>query len=143
MIPVTRRLEFSSSFLASSPQSLLVISRLNGMKFRYVLRRPGTSGCPHWQTESETSEQLERTPGKVATKWGGTMACKECGGDNLKGFSAEIAFTFTGQGSLENAPAYTIAKPVVCLECGFTELVVEKHTLQELNGGGSSQKPAG
>ncbi len=65
------------------------------------------------------------------------MACKECGTDNQKGFSAEIAFVFNGLGALETAPIYTVAKPVVCLECGFTEFVVPKHTLQVLKDGGT------
>ena len=69
----------------------------------------------------------------------GTVACKACGSDNQKWFSAEIAFVLAGRGILENAPVYMVEKPVVCLECGFTELVVPHPKLQVLKGDGHAE----
>ena len=63
------------------------------------------------------------------------VACKACGSENQKGFGAEIAFVFTGLRALQHAPVYTIEKPLVCLECGFTELVIPKPKLQVLKDG--------
>lgn len=65
---------------------------------------------------------------------GGPVACKACGSDNQKGFSAEIAFVFAERDILEKAPVYMVEKPVVCLECGFTELVIPKPKLEALKG---------
>ena len=63
------------------------------------------------------------------------MACKSCDSDNQMQFGAEVCFVFTGRRALENAPVYTIQKPVVCLECGFTELAVPTRELQALKVG--------
>ncbi len=69
----------------------------------------------------------------------GPVACKACGSENQKGFSAEIAFVLAGRGILESAPVYMVEKPVVCLECGFTELVVPNPKLQFLKGHGDAE----
>ena len=63
------------------------------------------------------------------------MACKSCKSENQTEFVAEISFVGPGRSALERAPVYTIQKPVVCLECGFTELVIPKPELQSLKVG--------
>ena len=62
------------------------------------------------------------------------MACKVCNSDNQTEFVAEISFVGAGRSALKQAPVYTIQKPLVCLECGFAELVVPKPELLALKG---------
>jgi hypothetical protein len=68
------------------------------------------------------------------------MPCKFCESDNQARFGAEVCFVFTGRASLENSPVYTIQKPVVCLDCGFTELAIANRELQSLRDGIQSAK---
>lgn len=63
------------------------------------------------------------------------MACKACGSDNQEALCAEIAFALSGRSALESAPVYMAEKPLVCFECGFTELVIPKAKLQMLKTG--------
>ena len=72
------------------------------------------------------------------------MACKGCGEEaQVSSFSAEIALVPLGQSILENGPVYMVAKPLVCLKCGFTEFVVPKHQLQNLEASVSDVIPMG
>ncbi len=70
------------------------------------------------------------------------MDCKACGEETRMLFSAEMALVPLGEGILVNEPVYMTAKPVVCLKCGFTEFVVPRQHLQDLEDTlGASPQP--
>jgi hypothetical protein len=63
---------------------------------------------------------------------GGLVACKVCNSDNQVALVAEISFVAADRRPLDGVPVYLVQKPVICLECGFTELVIPQNDLQAL-----------
>ena len=53
--------------------------------------------------------------------------CRRCGSSKVKGFAAELAFTVG-----KSEAVYALARPTVCLECGFSEAFVPHGALNQL-----------
>ena len=51
------------------------------------------------------------------------MACKSCGSEKQQYFSGELSVAFLAIEKLKQAPVYVIQKILVCLDCGYVELI--------------------
>ncbi len=60
------------------------------------------------------------------------MPCKQCGLELLQEFDAEINLHIPGGESRDIAPVLIFPSLLVCLECGFTELVIPPDELSRL-----------
>lgn len=63
------------------------------------------------------------------------MACKLCQSHNQRNFNAEINVHFPGRNNLDKPSVFTFPKLLVCLNCGFTEFVLETPELLRLKQG--------
>ncbi len=52
------------------------------------------------------------------------MACQACSSENLRDFFGELTVAFPGVQRLNLSPFYACQKTLVCMDCGYTELVV-------------------
>ena len=71
----------------------------------------------------------------LANLSGGGMACKSCSSDKQQYFSGELSVTFLPIEKLKQAPVYVVQKILVCLDCGYTELIVPTAELDQLRQG--------
>jgi hypothetical protein len=60
------------------------------------------------------------------------MGCKSCGSKNGSAFPAEINIHFPGPRNLTKPTVWAFPQLLVCLNCGFTELVIPETELQLL-----------
>jgi hypothetical protein len=60
------------------------------------------------------------------------MACKKCVSENLQALTGELSASsrFATEASLP--PIYVCQEVVVCLDCGFAELIIPMAQLQQL-----------
>jgi len=63
------------------------------------------------------------------------MACKACSSENQRCFSGELTVAFPGVQRLNRSPIYVCQKTLVCLDCGYSELVFPATALEELRKG--------
>ena len=63
------------------------------------------------------------------------MACFACSSENRQNFSGEFIVVFPGLQRLNLHPVYACQKMLVCLDCGYTELVVPEPQLEKLKNG--------
>ena len=64
------------------------------------------------------------------------MACKQCGAIPQQDFPTEITVTFPGIERLNHSPSiYACQHILVCLDCGFTELLIAPPELERLRKG--------
>jgi hypothetical protein len=71
----------------------------------------------------------------VARCFGETVACKGCGSEKQQYFSGELSVAFLTVEKVKQAPVYVVQKILVCLDCGFTGLVLPKMELEHLKEG--------
>jgi hypothetical protein len=64
-----------------------------------------------------------------------TVSCKSCQSQHQRNFGAEIAIHFPGLKGLEKPLVWLFPKPLVCLDCGFTEFTVPEEELRVLAQG--------
>jgi hypothetical protein len=57
------------------------------------------------------------------------MPCKSCASGNLRNFPTEIAVHVKG---IDRPHVFAFPETLVCLKCGFTELVLEEDKLNVL-----------
>ncbi len=69
------------------------------------------------------------------------MGCKACSSVNQQRFSGELAIAFPGIQRTNLPPAYICQNTLVCLDCGYTELVVPASELEELRKGMNRYRP--
>ena len=69
------------------------------------------------------------------------MACKKCASIAQQDFTSELTVVFPGLQGLNLSPVYISENIFVCLDCGFTELVIPGRELDRLKKGmtGSSR----
>jgi hypothetical protein len=60
------------------------------------------------------------------------MACKRCGSIAQQEFDGELAVTFPDLKSVNLPPVYVCSRLLVCLDCGFTDLMIPKPKLESL-----------
>jgi hypothetical protein len=63
------------------------------------------------------------------------MSCRSCESDKQQFFAEELTVAFPGVQRMNLAPVYICQKTLVCLDCGFTELVVPTPQLEQINKG--------
>jgi hypothetical protein len=61
-----------------------------------------------------------------------SVACKACGSERLQKLDGELTVSFADLKQLRASPIYVCQSILVCLDCGFTELVVPPSELQSL-----------
>jgi hypothetical protein len=71
----------------------------------------------------------------ISTQYGGNMACLACSSENQQSFSGELIVAFPGLQRLDLCPVYSCQKMLVCLDCGYTELIVPDPQLEKLKNG--------
>jgi predicted nucleic-acid-binding Zn-ribbon protein len=60
------------------------------------------------------------------------MECESCGSENQQYFSGELSVAFPAIEKLNQAPGYVVQKILVCLNCGYTELIIPTAELAQL-----------
>ena len=60
------------------------------------------------------------------------MACKNCGSENFQVLTGELSASPHYAKGASLPPIYVCQDVVVCLECGFAELVIPTAELQQL-----------
>ena len=63
------------------------------------------------------------------------MACKICGSEKQQLFSGKLSVASLAIEKLKQAPVYVVQKVLVCLDCGYTELIVPTTELAQLRKG--------
>ena len=63
------------------------------------------------------------------------MACKSCGSEKQQYFSGELSVAFLAIEKLKRDPVYVIQKILVCLDCGYVDLIVPSAELEQLRKG--------
>jgi len=66
------------------------------------------------------------------------VACKLCSSENQSTFNAEMNVHFSGREGWEKPTVWAFPRILVCLDCGFSEFVVEGTELRALAAGNSS-----
>lgn len=69
---------------------------------------------------------------------GGEMPCKACKSDNLQRLDGELTVTPPDLRGLKVAPVYVCRNVLICLDCGFAELVIPAEELGLLKEGKSA-----
>ena len=60
------------------------------------------------------------------------MSCKSCSSDNLRKFKTEIAVHFPFSENNDKAHVFLFPEILVCLKCGYAEIVVPEDKLRVL-----------
>jgi len=60
------------------------------------------------------------------------MECKACRSENLQKFAGELTASSLSMHNLDSSPVYVCQQVVVCVDCGFAELVVPRQELELL-----------
>ncbi len=63
------------------------------------------------------------------------MPCSKCASTHQQEFQGELTVAFPGKERLNLSPIYVCQKTLVCLNCGYTELVVPSPELEQLKKG--------
>jgi hypothetical protein len=63
------------------------------------------------------------------------MACKMCASANVQRFKGELSASFPDLQRATLPPIYVCQEVVVCLDCGFAELVIPAPELERLKKG--------
>jgi hypothetical protein len=63
------------------------------------------------------------------------MACKNCASENQQNFSGEMAVAFHGIKRVNLSPVHVRQEILICLGCGYTELVIPELELKQLRKG--------
>jgi hypothetical protein len=63
------------------------------------------------------------------------MPCKKCASAHQQEFQGELTVAFPGAERLNLSPIYVCQRTFICLDCGYTELVVAATELEKLRRG--------
>ena len=63
---------------------------------------------------------------------GQNMACKVCKSENTQKFEGELTASLPDLKGLTVSPTYICQRVLVCLDCGFAELVIPTNELEAL-----------
>jgi len=63
------------------------------------------------------------------------MPCKACKSENLQRFEGELTASIPDVKAVHLPPVYVCQSVLVCLDCGFAELVIPANELQSLRKG--------
>jgi hypothetical protein len=68
----------------------------------------------------------------VSGRFGVKMPCKACKSENLQKLDGELTASLPDPKGVKFPPVYVCQNVLVCLDCGFAELIVPKSELQSL-----------
>jgi hypothetical protein len=71
------------------------------------------------------------------------MTCKDCASENQQYFPRELTLAFPSIESLNLSTGYASPEILVCLECGYTELVIPELELRQLRKGMKAYRSKG
>lgn len=60
------------------------------------------------------------------------MVCKVCKSDNLRALDGDLTLSRPDLNGLKTSPVYVCQSVLICLDCGFSELVVPEDKLSLL-----------
>lgn len=63
------------------------------------------------------------------------MACKKCGAMAQQDFPGEVSVNFPGLQRVHLSPVYVSQTLSVCLDCGYSELIIPEPELHQLRDG--------
>jgi hypothetical protein len=63
------------------------------------------------------------------------MPCRACKSENLQRFDAELTASLPEAKGVNIAPVYICRSVLICLDCGFAELIVPANELHSLKRG--------
>jgi hypothetical protein len=63
------------------------------------------------------------------------MPCKACKSENLQKFEGELTASLPGAKAVSIPPVYVCQSVLICLDCGFSELIVPTSELHALKRG--------
>lgn len=63
------------------------------------------------------------------------MTCKACKSENLQTFEGELTASLPDPKGVNVPPVYVCQSVLICLDCGFAELIVPRGELQSLKSG--------
>jgi hypothetical protein len=63
------------------------------------------------------------------------MPCKKCASTHQQDFQGELTVAFPGKERLHLSPVYICERTLLCLDCGYTELVVPVLQIEQLRKG--------
>jgi len=66
------------------------------------------------------------------------MACKVCASPNIQKLKGELSASFPDARRANLPPIYVCKEVVVCLDCGFTELVIPASELDRFKKGNAA-----
>lgn len=66
------------------------------------------------------------------------MSCLLCPSDNQAEFAAEMIIHFCGRKNIDNPGVQVFSKLLVCLDCGFSRVIVPETELAILSNGASA-----
>jgi hypothetical protein len=79
------------------------------------------------------TETIEKGPGRGHSER--TSACKHCGSSSQQRLNGETATSFPGIKNVNEPPVYVCQQILVCLDCGFTELLIPVPELERIREG--------
>jgi hypothetical protein len=60
------------------------------------------------------------------------MPCRACKSEDLQKFDAELTASFPDAKGMNVSPVYICQSVLICLDCGFAELIVPTNELHSL-----------
>ena len=69
----------------------------------------------------------------------GTVACKRCGSICQQEFGGELSASFLDIKDVSLWPVYVCQHVLICLECGFAELMIPGSELERLREGSAAR----
>ena len=63
------------------------------------------------------------------------MVCKACGSERLQKLAGELTASLAELKRMRASPIYVCQSILVCLDCGFTELVIPPNQLDSVKRG--------
>jgi hypothetical protein len=73
------------------------------------------------------------------TRLEGTVACKQCGSIGQQEFSGELSASFPDIKEVSLWPVYVCQQVLICLKCGFAELMIPGSELERLREGSAAR----
>jgi hypothetical protein len=66
------------------------------------------------------------------------MACRKCASENVQTLTGELSASSRYLNQVNRPPIYVCQELLVCLECGFSELVIPQSELEQLRKWGTT-----
>jgi hypothetical protein len=71
----------------------------------------------------------------LVVRWEKKVPCKRCTSVAQQDFPGEVSVNYPGMQRLNLSPVYICQDVLICLDCGFTELVIPGAELERLRVG--------